>query len=91
MQQMAQVYHEMTEMTFREQIEAFDDHIMYQFQDPQEKIAVKLFELGMPQTHDDMEYIEHRVYHDYTGTVDHDLKDPNVSENSFDRSWTPYE
>jgi hypothetical protein len=45
----------------------------------------------MPQTHDDMEYIEHRVYHDYTGTVDHDLKDPNVSENSFDRSWTPYE
>jgi hypothetical protein len=31
MQQMAQVYHEMTEMTFREQIEAFDDHIMYQF------------------------------------------------------------
>lgn len=45
----------------------------------------------MPITHDDLEYIEHRVYHDYVGTVDFDLKDPNHSENSIDRSWTPYE
>ena len=45
----------------------------------------------MPITHDDMEYIEHRVYHDYVGTVDYDLKDPNHSENSVDRSWIPYE
>jgi len=38
-----------------------------------------------------MEYIEHRVYHDYVGTVDHDLPEPGLEENSFDRSWTPYE
>jgi len=25
------------------------------------------------------------------GTIDYDLKDPNHSENSLDRSWTPYE
>jgi hypothetical protein len=45
----------------------------------------------MPQTHEDMEYIEHRVYHDYVGTVDYDLKDPSHLENSLDRSWMPYE
>ena len=43
----------------------------------------------MPQTHEDMEYIEHRVYHDYVGTVDYDLKDPSHLEN--DKSWMPYE
>ena len=36
-----------------------------------------------------MEYIEHRVYHDYVGTVDYDLKDPNLQ--SAEKSWTPYE
>jgi hypothetical protein len=51
----------------------------------------KLFELGMPVTHDDLEYIEHRVYHDYVSTVDFDLKDINHNENSIDRSWVPYE
>ena len=45
----------------------------------------------MPMTHDDLEYIEHRVYHDYVGTVDYDLRDPGHSEDSFTRSWTPYE
>lgn len=33
--------------------------------------------MGMPVTHDDLEYIEHRVYHDYAGTVDYGLKDMN--------------
>ena len=28
-------------------------------------------------THDDMELIEHRIYHDYVGTIDQDMKDPN--------------
>jgi len=46
----------------------------------------------MPTTHEDLEYIEHRVYHDYVGTVDYEvMKDPGHEENSFDRSWTPYE
>lgn len=45
----------------------------------------------MPTTHDDLEYIEHRVYHDYVGTVDFDLHDPNHKENHMGRSWTPYE
>lgn len=91
MQQLAQVYNEMTEMTFREQLEARDELLRYQFQDPQEKVAEKLFELGLPMTHDDLEYIEHRVYHDYVGTVDYDLKDPSMHENNMDRSWVPYE
>ena len=48
-------------------------------------------ELGMPVTHDDMEYIEHRVYHDYVATVDFDLREPGHEHNYRDRSWTPYE
>lgn len=90
-QQLAQVYNEMTEMSFREQLDHRDDLARYNFQDPQEKINDTLYELGMPTTHDDLEYIEHRVYHDYVGTVDYDLKDPNHKENWMDRSWTPYE
>jgi len=91
MQQLAQVYREMTELTLREQLDQQDDHIRNIYQDPQERIAEHLFELGMPQTHEDMEYIEHRVYHDYVGTVDYDLQDPNLAENSVDRNWVPYE
>ena len=45
----------------------------------------------MPLTHEDFEYIEHRVYHDYVGTVDYDIQDPNHSEGSFDKAWIPYE
>lgn len=47
--------------------------------------------MGMPQTHEDMEYIEQRVYHDYVGTIDHDLPNPNLIENAPDRGWIPYE
>ena len=89
MQQLAQVYHENTELSFREQLEQQDNLFKYYYQDPQEKINEKLFEMGMPTTHDDLEYIEHRVYHDYVGTVDFDLKDP--SEGARDKSWAPYE
>lgn len=63
----------------------------YNFQDPQEKIHDKLYELGMPTTHEDLEYIEHRVYHDYVGTVDYDQRDPNHTEDAMDRNWIPYE
>ena len=61
------------------------------FQDPAERIRDELLEMGMPITHEDLEYIEHRVYHDYVGTVDYEIKDPNHSENSLTRSWQPYE
>jgi len=47
--------------------------------------------MGMPATHDDMEYIEHRVYHDYVATVDFDGKDANLDPSAMDRNWTPYE
>lgn len=45
----------------------------------------------MPVTHDDLDYIEHRVYHDYVGTVDYNMQDPNHTEGSFDKAWIPYE
>jgi hypothetical protein len=51
----------------------------------------KLIELGMPVTHDDLEYIEQRVYHDYVGAVDYGLKDTNSEEDSFIKGWQPYE
>lgn len=78
MQQLAQVYCENTELSVRDQIDQQDALFRYIYQDPQEKIAEKMWELGMPQTHEDLEYIEHRVYHDYVGTIDSDLKDPNM-------------
>jgi hypothetical protein len=50
-----------------------------------------LFEQGMPATHEDLEYVEHRVYHDYVATVDYDYASPIYEENSFNRNWVPYE
>lgn len=91
MQQLAQVYNEMTELTLRERLDQQDDLIKYNFQDPQEKVEEALFEYGMPQTHDDLEYIEHRVYHDYMSTVDYDFEAPIYQHGSFDKSCAPYE
>jgi hypothetical protein len=51
----------------------------------------KLGDVGMPVTHDDMDYIEQRIYHDYVGTVDHDIKDQSHEPGSFDKAWIPYE
>lgn len=82
MQQLAQVYHENTELTEREQLEQQDSLLRYHFQDPQERIKDHLLEMGMPITHDDLEYIEHRVYHDYVGTVENDIADPAIKENA---------
>jgi len=59
--------------------------------DPEEKMIDMLGDVGMPVTHDDLDYIEHRIYHDYVGTVDYDIRDPNHSEGSFDKAWIPYE
>lgn len=70
-QQLATVYYENTEMTFKEQLAAEEEYLFHVLGDPQDKIMIKLLEYGMPQTSDDLEYIEHRVYHDYVGTVDY--------------------
>jgi len=43
--------------------------------------------MGMPMTHEDLEYIEHRVYHDYVGTTDYGIEDPNTKEHMATRSW----
>ena len=59
--------------------------------DPEDKLIDLLGDVGMPVTHDDLDYIEHRIYHDYVGTVDYDIKDPAHQEGSFDKAWIPYE
>lgn len=52
----------------------------------------KLGEVGMPQTHEDMEYIEHRIYHDYVSSIDIDgMKDTKYDEDANTREWVPYE
>lgn len=81
----------MTELTPREQLEQSDNLIRYMFQDPQDRIRDELLEMGMPMTHEDMEYIEHRVYHDYVGSVEYGIQEPNVQEDSNTRTWQPYE
>ena len=45
----------------------------------------------MPLTHEDFDYIEHRIYHDYVGTVDFDIKDQAHEEGSDSKAWVPYE
>merc|ERR1712083_1189820 len=45
----------------------------------------------MGVTHEDFEYIEHRIYHDYVASADFDLEDPNHAEGEQKRNWTPYE
>ena len=56
-----------------------------------DKVFERLQEFGMPMTHDDLEYVEHRVYHDYVSTVDYDYASPTYEEGNFDKSWVPYE
>lgn len=91
MQQLSQIYSEETEKTYREIVESRDEYLKYIRADPVQKAEDKVAEYGLPTTHDDLDYIEHRVYHDYVGTVDYDIRDPNHSEGSFDKAWIPYE
>jgi len=44
--------------------------VRHRRQDPTEKMIDKLGDVGMPVTHADFEYIEHRIYHDYVGSAD---------------------
>lgn len=91
MQQLAQIYSEETEKNFREQLDTRDNLIRYQRADVETKISDKLAEHGLPSTHEDMELIEHRTYHDYVGTVDYDIRDPNHEPNADTKAWLPYE
>lgn len=90
-QQLSQVYAEETEKTFRELLDSRDQLLRYQRADPVQKAEDVVAQAGVPVTHEDLDYIEHRVYHDYVGTVDYDIRDPAHSEGSFDRAWLPYE
>ena len=45
----------------------------------------------MPTTHDDFEYIEHRVYHDYVASIDYPLNNPMHAYKNWEQNWTPYE
>lgn len=60
-------------------------------QDPQDKMIDKLGEIGMPVTHEDFEYIEHRIYHDYVASADFDMNDANHAPGELHKNWTPYE
>lgn len=91
MQQLSQIYCEETEKSFREVLDGFDMRVRHRRQDPTEKMIDKLGDVGMPVTHADFEYIEHRIYHDYVGSADFQMRDHNHSEESFKKNWTPYE
>lgn len=91
MQQLSQIYSEETEKTFREQLDSIDERIRYKRQDPQQRMEEKLGEIGMPSTHEDFNYIEHRIYHDYIASADFDHDDPNHEPGEHKRNWTPYE
>ena len=87
MQQLSQVYSEETEKSFREVLNSQDEYIKYRRQDIQDKMIDKLGEIGMPQTHEDFEYIEHRIYHDYVASADFDMQDPNHTPGEMRKTW----
>ena len=91
MQQLSQIYAEETEKSFREIIDGFDDFHAAMHQDPSDRLQDLLGEAGMPVTHEDFEYIEHRIYHDYVASVDFDMYDPNHEPGEHKKTWTPYE
>ena len=91
MQQLSQVYSEETEKSFREVLTGQDEYLKYRRQDPQDRMLDKLGEIGMPQSHQDFEYIEHRIYHDYVASADFDMEDPNHAPGERNKTWTPYE
>ena len=91
LQQLSQVYSEETEKSFREVLNGEDEYLKYRRQDPQDKMIDKLGEIGMPVTHEDFEYIEHRIYHDYVASADFDMDDPNHMPGERYKAWTPYE
>eukprot|EP00354_Favella_ehrenbergii_P000814 CAMPEP_0170463288 /NCGR_PEP_ID=MMETSP0123-20130129/8460_1 /TAXON_ID=182087 /ORGANISM="Favella ehrenbergii, Strain Fehren 1" /LENGTH=357 /DNA_ID=CAMNT_0010728691 /DNA_START=35 /DNA_END=1108 /DNA_ORIENTATION=- len=91
MQQLSQVYSEETEKSFREVLSSEDNYLKYRRQDLQDKLVDKLGEIGMPVTHEDFEYIEHRIYHDYVASADFDMEDPNHQPGERYKTWTPYE
>ena len=91
LQQLSQVYAEETEKSFREVLDGKDRYLKYLRQDPMDKMIDKLGEIGMPVTHEDMEYIEHRIYHDYVASADFDMANPNTEPGERYKQWTPYE
>ena len=88
---MSQIYSEETEKSFREILDRRDELIRYLRMDPEDKAEDVVAAYGIPTTVEDTEYIEHRIYHDYVGTVEHDIQDPQHEAGSFDKSWIPYE
>jgi len=91
MQQLAQVYYENCELSHRDQLDQFDRLARYFFSDPQEKVEDKTVEIGMPQTHEDFEHMENRVYHDYVSSADYDLHQHALEHDYHKRTWVPYE
>jgi len=91
MQQLSQIYAEATEMTVQEVFRQRDEITNAQFTDEMDKAQDLLSEYGIPLTHADMEYIEHRTYQDYVGTVDFDIKDSNHAKYDKYKTWMPYE
>ena len=64
----------------------------YLLLDPEDKMLDKLGQIGMPVTHEDFEYMEHRIYHDYVSTIDFEgMKDHKYDEDANTRKWVPYE
>jgi len=45
----------------------------------------------MPQTHEDFEYMENRVYHDYVASAHYDVHQPSFEPDSHTKVYQPYE
>jgi hypothetical protein len=68
-----------------------DELIKSKHMDLADKFVDELASIGMPTTHDDFDYIEHRVYHDYVASIDYQVENPMHSYKNWEKNWTPYE
>ena len=90
MQELADIYSEETEKTHREIINSIDESIRYYRQDPMEKVIAKLGELGIPTKHEDLEYLEQRIYTDQSAATDYFVEDPNFVKNHNNKGHQQY-
>ena len=63
--QLSRVYAEETEKTFREQRDDDDFRLWESQAEPEELLASRLNDEGLPMHVDDFEHIEHRVHQDW--------------------------
>jgi hypothetical protein len=89
--QLSRVYNEETEKSFRE-LKDDDDYRIWESQaSPEELLAARLMDEGMPMSVDDFEHIEHRISSDWYFGPQFEHIQNDVLDKNQQGGWNPYE